>query len=328
MPCTHDLRGKTSLRQLAAVLHHCRLFVGLVGMPMHMARAVDCPSVIVYGGRERPDQTGYICNENLYRDIPCSPCWLDRRCDFGRVCLDTISAGEVIEAAERMLARPRDGLAVASYEIAGGSAGTPRPILADPPADRSPALSIVSPAEVHPDGPTEPMRPQSMNMLAKGITPMKHIAKGLLSINLASAIRLARFGPKDAGWRLAAAYRQINPFGEWLDNSNPTPTPDTSRNWPSSPRSNSRTSSAGSRSSSWNRPPIRRRCDALCDAMAILAVVVDRAPGPCWRSGRSTGTPPACWRSTCRRPRSTRSTCPRTTTPRRTTPASRRTTST
>ena len=55
-----------SLRQLAAVLSHRRLFVGLIGMPMHMARAVDCPSVIVYGGRERPDQTGYICNENLY----------------------------------------------------------------------------------------------------------------------------------------------------------------------------------------------------------------------------------------------------------------------
>src|SRR5262249_13879367 len=117
VPCTHDLRGKTSLRQLASVLSHCRMLVGLVGMPMHMARAVDCPSVIVYGGRERPDQTGYICNENIYRDIPCSPCWLDRRCDFGRVCLDSIAVRDVIEAAERMLARPRDGLAVASYEI-------------------------------------------------------------------------------------------------------------------------------------------------------------------------------------------------------------------
>jgi hypothetical protein len=115
--CTHDLRGKASLRQLAAVLANCRMFVGLVGMPMHMARAVDCPSVIVYGGRERPDQTGYICNENLYSPVPCAPCWLDTRCDHGRVCLDTITAAAVIEAADRLLARPCEGLAVESYEI-------------------------------------------------------------------------------------------------------------------------------------------------------------------------------------------------------------------
>ncbi len=119
VPCTHDLRGKTSLRQLAAILSQCRMFVGIVGMPMHMARAVDCPSVIVYGGRERPDQTGYICNENLYTDLECAPCWLDARCDFGRACMEAISAPAVIEAAGRLLARPRDPLPVESYVIDG-----------------------------------------------------------------------------------------------------------------------------------------------------------------------------------------------------------------
>jgi ADP-heptose:LPS heptosyltransferase len=84
---------------------------------MHMARAVDCPSVIVYGGRLRPDQIGYSCNENLYNAVACAPCWLDSRCDFGRVCMETIPAAAAIEAAERLVARPRDGLAVDSYEI-------------------------------------------------------------------------------------------------------------------------------------------------------------------------------------------------------------------
>jgi hypothetical protein len=120
VPCTHDLRGRSSLRQLAALLAHCRMFVGQVGMPMHMARAVDCPSVIVYGGRERPDQTGYICNENLYNNVACAPCWLDNRCDFGRVCMETIPAAAVIAAAERMLARSREDLAVETYEIIEG----------------------------------------------------------------------------------------------------------------------------------------------------------------------------------------------------------------
>jgi hypothetical protein len=42
---------------------------------------------------------------------------------------------------------------------------------------------------------------------------MKKFAKGLLTLNLAGAIRLARFGPKDARRRLAEAYRWIDPFG-------------------------------------------------------------------------------------------------------------------
>ena len=41
-------------------------FVGQVGFLMHLARAVDCRAVIVYGGRETPAQSGYPCNENLY----------------------------------------------------------------------------------------------------------------------------------------------------------------------------------------------------------------------------------------------------------------------
>jgi hypothetical protein len=117
VPHTHDLRGKTTLRQLAAVLANCRMFVGLEGMPMHVARTVECPSVIVYGGRLRPDEIGYICNENLYRATPCSPCWRHWRCEYDRVCLSSIGTRDVIEAAERMLARPRDGLAVETYEI-------------------------------------------------------------------------------------------------------------------------------------------------------------------------------------------------------------------
>jgi hypothetical protein len=117
LPHTHDLRGRTSLRQLAAVLSHCRRFVGLEGLQMHMARAVDCPSVIVYGGRLRPDDIGYICNENLYNPVACAPCWLDTRCEYGRVCMEQITASAVIQAADRLLARPRERLAVESYEI-------------------------------------------------------------------------------------------------------------------------------------------------------------------------------------------------------------------
>jgi hypothetical protein len=118
IPRTHDLRGRTNVRHAAALLAQARLFIGLVGFPMHLARAVACPSVIIYGGREAPWQSGYAENTNLYRALPCSPCWLVDRCDFHRRCMDEIDAQEVIGAVNDALARPRVPLGVESVEVA------------------------------------------------------------------------------------------------------------------------------------------------------------------------------------------------------------------
>ena len=112
-----DLRGLTSLRQSAAILYNARLFVGTVGFLMHLARAVDCPSVIVYGGREAPWQSGYICNINLYSAVPCAPCWRANRCDFERRCMKDITVPDVVSSIRQMLSRPRNPLSVESIEI-------------------------------------------------------------------------------------------------------------------------------------------------------------------------------------------------------------------
>ncbi|MGA2244928.1 MAG: glycosyltransferase family 9 protein [Verrucomicrobiota bacterium] len=100
-----DLRGKTSLRQTAAVLANSLVFIGLVGFVMHLARAVDCRSVIIYGGREKPAITGYVANKNLYTQVRCAPCWLRNPCDFNRKCMDMISVDHVIAAAAEQIAR-------------------------------------------------------------------------------------------------------------------------------------------------------------------------------------------------------------------------------
>ena len=100
-----DLRGKTSLRQSAAILANSLVFVGLVGGLMHLSRAVDCRSVIIYGGREKPSQTGYIANQNLYSPVACAPCWLRNRCDYDRKCMDRIIVEQVLAAAAEQLAR-------------------------------------------------------------------------------------------------------------------------------------------------------------------------------------------------------------------------------
>jgi ADP-heptose:LPS heptosyltransferase len=94
-----DLRGKTTPRQAAAILSSSQLFIGLVGGLMHTARAVECRSVIVYGGREHPSQSGYSANINLNWEGPCSPCWEENACDFDRVCMQAITPEAVIAAA-------------------------------------------------------------------------------------------------------------------------------------------------------------------------------------------------------------------------------------
>lgn len=107
-----DLRGKSSIRETASILSNCLAYVGNVGFLMHLARAVECPSIIVYGGREAPWQSGYSCNVNLYSAVPCAPCWLWNRCDHGKVCMEQITAEDVILGIKRALTMPRHALPV------------------------------------------------------------------------------------------------------------------------------------------------------------------------------------------------------------------------
>lgn len=112
-----DLRGKTTFREAAAMASASRLFVGQVGFLMHLARAVETPAVIIYGGREKPSQSGYPCNENLYTSLPCSPCWRPNRCDYNRECLDRVKVEDVMGAIERLLDQPLERLACETVTI-------------------------------------------------------------------------------------------------------------------------------------------------------------------------------------------------------------------
>jgi hypothetical protein len=100
-----DLRGKTTLRQTAAVLANSLVFIGLSGFLMHLARSVDCRSVIIYGGREKPAITGYVANKNLYTQVRCAPCWLRNACEFNRKCMDMISVEQVVAATADQISR-------------------------------------------------------------------------------------------------------------------------------------------------------------------------------------------------------------------------------
>lgn len=107
-----DLRGRTSVRETAALLSQSLTFVSQVGLLMHLGRAVDRRGVIVYGGRETPAQSGFTGHENLYSPVPCSPCWRQRTCPYDVMCMQQITAADVAAAVERQVARHGEPLPV------------------------------------------------------------------------------------------------------------------------------------------------------------------------------------------------------------------------
>jgi hypothetical protein len=115
-----DLRGKTSVREAAAILSASHLFIGLATGLVHLARAVECRSVVIYGGREDPAKSGYSANENLSWSGPCAPCWLRNDCNYDRVCMSEILPQHVVAAVERQIARYGSPLPVDQAEIPPG----------------------------------------------------------------------------------------------------------------------------------------------------------------------------------------------------------------
>src|SRR5262249_32322904 len=122
-----DLRGRTTIRESAAILAQSRFHLGYAGFLMHLARAVDCRSVIVYGGRERPDQSGYIANEHIFTPLPCSPCWKRYDCDFQHRCMTQISVDDVMAAVDRIMSRRGSPLEVAHETIPDRAEAFPLP---------------------------------------------------------------------------------------------------------------------------------------------------------------------------------------------------------
>lgn len=98
-----DYCGKTTIREAGLLLKKSRMFLGLEGALMHMARAVDCPSVIVWGGRLKPEQIGYPCFENITIELDCSPCWIPNACPHNLKCMRGIKSDQVLTSCEKIL---------------------------------------------------------------------------------------------------------------------------------------------------------------------------------------------------------------------------------
>ena len=102
-----DLSGKTSIKQLAACLEHCRLYISNDTGPMHIGVAVGTPTVGIFGPGDW-QAYGYSpeMSFRLVRtDVDCSPC-TNRQCTT-RKCMNAVTVQDVLAAAEELLGEAR-----------------------------------------------------------------------------------------------------------------------------------------------------------------------------------------------------------------------------
>ena len=99
-----SLMGKTSLPELTALMRRCHLLIGNDGGPLHMAAAVGCPVVGLYGPTD-PAVWGPRGShvKVIYKGVDCRPCFYPGCSRGEESCMRQISVEEVCQAAHSLL---------------------------------------------------------------------------------------------------------------------------------------------------------------------------------------------------------------------------------
>jgi heptosyltransferase-2 len=109
-----DLVGKTTFKQLAAVLKRCQLFIGGDSGPLHIAAAVGTPTIGIFGPLDprlvAPRGKNHIA---VCKNISCSPCYRPdtgltihdfSNCPKGTVeCMEKITTEDVLAAVHQQM---------------------------------------------------------------------------------------------------------------------------------------------------------------------------------------------------------------------------------
>jgi 3-deoxy-D-manno-octulosonic-acid transferase/heptosyltransferase-1 len=99
-----NLEGQTTLRDLAYLYKLSRLLITTDSGPMHIAAAMNTPTVALFGPTD-PSRTGPYGKGHIVvrKKISCSPCFL-KKCDTKR-CMKEITVVKVFEAVKEIVDR-------------------------------------------------------------------------------------------------------------------------------------------------------------------------------------------------------------------------------
>ncbi len=95
-----NLSGKTSLRELMALISICNVFVSNDSGPMHIADALQIPLVALFGSTSAILTGPSISRSVVQKKVSCSPCF-KRECPIDFRCMKNIKACDVIKEIEK-----------------------------------------------------------------------------------------------------------------------------------------------------------------------------------------------------------------------------------
>jgi ADP-heptose:LPS heptosyltransferase len=98
------LAGHLKIRQLAALIEKCDVFVTNDTGPMHISVAVKTPTIALFGpGNHKKFQPIGEAHTTIRHPVPCSPCkQFTNKCK-DNICMKSISVDEVWEAVKEKL---------------------------------------------------------------------------------------------------------------------------------------------------------------------------------------------------------------------------------
>lgn len=102
-----NLAGKTSLRELMALIQACHLFLTNDSGPMHVASALGVPLVALFGSTSDVTTSPYQGGHVIHKHVPCSPCYR-RECPIDFRCMTRIEVQEVYQAIQPMIQKFHD----------------------------------------------------------------------------------------------------------------------------------------------------------------------------------------------------------------------------
>lgn len=97
-----DLTGKTSLRELIALIQTCHLFLTNDSGPMHVASALQVPLIALFGSTSDIATSPYQGGRIIHKHVPCSPCYR-RECPIDFRCMTRIEVSEVYEEIQQWI---------------------------------------------------------------------------------------------------------------------------------------------------------------------------------------------------------------------------------
>lgn len=97
-----NLAGRTTLRELMALIGATDLFLTNDSGPMHIAAALGVPLLALFGSTSTVMTGPYKQGRVLQKETPCAPCFL-RSCPLDFRCMKAIEVEEVMKTIQEML---------------------------------------------------------------------------------------------------------------------------------------------------------------------------------------------------------------------------------